>query len=181
MIRLSFIIFGLLLLSACAKFDDHNLLATPEGQGLGWEMVSLKGLDEALLATDQADIVEQIDFKYTDLDDIKVRAGITKNPVKKRSLLINFMSCNSGAATYSIRGGKLRYKIHVGTLILCGRIIDGETGRRVILGTAAIVDELFQSLAPQVTNYDVSPDGQILTLVDKEGLPLGVFKRLAKS
>ena len=179
---LPWIILGLLL-PACAEFNDHNLLAASPNANeiLIWDMVSLKGLDEALLATHQADIVEQASFKYTELDAFEVLAGVSKNPVKKRSLLIHFKSCNGSAATYDIRGAKLRYKSHVGTAMLCGTSIETETGRKTIYDTPIIVEGLLHKLAPQVENYDVSSDGQTLTLLGENDEQLGLFSRAESS
>ena len=176
--RFSPIITGFLLL-ACAEFNDHNLLETSLNDSLVWDMVSLKGLDDALLAKNQADIVEQINFKYTDLGDFEVRAGLTKDPVKKRSLLIHFKACNSSAASYGIRGAKLRYKSHVGTAMLCGTSIETETGEQVINDTPLIIEILFHKLAPQITHYEVSRDGLTLKFLNENDEAIGVFTREA--
>ena len=177
---LSWIILGLLV-SSCAKFEDHGLLAASPNanDSLVWDMVNLKGLDDALLAKNQADIVEQINFKYTDLGDFEVRAGLTKDPVKKRSLLIHFKACNGSAASYGIRGAKLRYKSHVGTAMLCGTSIETETGEQVINDTPLIVEILFHKLAPQITHYEVSRDGLTLKFLNENDEAIGVFTREA--
>ena len=174
--RFSPIITGFLLL-ACAEFNDHNLLETSLNDSLVWDMVSLKGLDDALLAKNQADIVEQINFKYTDLGDFEVRAGVTKDPNRRWALLIHFKACNGGAASYKIRSGKLRYKSHIQTSMLCGRLIESEAGKQVINDTPALIDDLFRKLAPKVRDYDVSSDGLTFTLLDENNGHLGLFTR----
>ena len=57
------------------------------------------------------------------------------------------------------------------------RSIPSKSGKFVSAPTAMLADRTFIKISSKIKGYNVSSDGQILTLLDAEGVELGVFKR----
>jgi len=191
----SLILVPLMFVSACtmpkSKDGPIEALAKPELHELPydevpqWELVSLKGLDDALrrayeaknysgiYGVDNPIVFDGLD--YADFSEVagKLRIHIARN--SKDFMAIAFSSCNGIRGTYERDGDAWRYVGPSRTAISCERVVRDKSGKQVLLSTPMIVDNWFMRIAPDVKNYYVSANGKTLNLLGANAEELGVF------
>lgn len=160
-----------LCLAGCKATPMPDLYSHSAETAPVWSMVSLEGLDEALKQaydTQSMTIYAQgspIDLKLAGIDFEDFVAVMGRLTIHKsdNSVIIGFKSCNSLGAQYKYVGGALKYKDWIGTSMACP------------MSASMLVDAKFVELAPKIKGYQLSKDGQMLTLMDSNQNALGVF------
>ena len=181
MTRLFYILF--VGLTACVAAPE---VTVPESIA-SWKLESLAGLDNLLRKTYETKSYfwpghVEIPVKFEDLDyaEFSKASGSLRVISQTRDnvdhMVIAFSSCNANFADYVRDGVVWRHLTTSHTAKACFSNATDSSGKQVALMTPMFVDQHFTALAPDITNYEVSSDGQILTLLGADNQALGVFR-----
>lgn len=181
----------LISLAACTATPDKNLHDLTLDEAPYWDLESLAGFDDALRKAyetknyfwinDGQSPIDFDDLDYAEFSKFNGKVRIYKSRNKENHMSVSFSACNGIRAIYERDGDLWKYVVFGQTTIACERGVKDKSGKQVILYTAMVADDWFAKLARDIANYDVSPDGQTLTLTNIEGEPLGIFKKRAKT
>lgn len=189
-------VFIILLLALCLTSCASVQATTPLHKmsikdAPKWNMVSLEGLDDYLLDIYNSGSVKSSikggEVFSAEIPDVSVEkfsknsAVLTihgKTEFENEDVVhINLASCNAMIGRYNRVGEKLKYRVHSQSMVSCERVVTDRSGTLIALSTPMFVEEYIKGILPQITDYRVSSDNQILTLLGERDEILGVFER----
>ena len=148
-----------------------------------WDIVSFTGFEEMMRKAYDTDIYDggnygEIDLNLPDIDfdEFFEFSGFAHVYGHEGKVYITYHSCNGISARYEIEDGSLAYKRYGETMRACERTVIGKSGKRATVYTLMFADDWFASIAPKITGYSVSEDGQSMTLTDENQDVLAEFK-----
>jgi len=174
-------------LAACNSIADPALHELHYDEVPQWELISFAGFDDALrtvyeaknyfgiYGTDSPIVFDGLD--YANFSKVAGNLRIHRARNSEDFMAIAFSSCNGVRGTYERADDAWRYVGPSQTMMSCERVVRDKSGKQVLLYTPMIADDWFKKLAPSVTRYKVSVDGQTLTLLGASGEQLGLFTR----
>ena len=184
-------------ISSCSAAPSHNLDVAvrdnilhelPYDRMPVWKMVEIKGLERDLRETYDKKIYQVAHNKTMSFEGVSYEAfkalktskatfSISKSPVKRKHMQVNFSICNRGAVTYKPSWGQWKFIEHVSNAMACYEPLIDESGKTIAVPTPMIFESSFLKMARNVKAYRVSKDGQTLKLLDENGEQLGLFSR----
>ena len=173
------------LLAACAAPQKMNLHEMSADEAPYWNLVTLRGLDDALLKIyeDQYFTLSEkpqgydLEFDKNEIDheSFKKVGGFVRILKRDDLVYVNFQSCNGISARYKIKKRVWVHQTTGSSMRSCERTVVGKSGKVTVAATPMLADHIFFQLAPEIKGYHVSDDGQMLTLLDADDNALGVF------
>lgn len=148
-----------------------------------WDIVSFTGFEEMMRKVYDTQTydggsygVVEMDIPDIDFDEFYHLSGFGHVSGNEDTVSITFQSCNGTSARYEVEGKALSHKGIGQTMRACERVVVDKSGKRATVYTPMFADEWFASIAPKITGYSVSEDGQSLTLMDENRDVLAEFK-----
>jgi len=189
--RLFQTIFLSVFLTACGASANPKPHELSWEESSNWSLVNLLGLNEAMLAAYQTGIrnvrneepnaygdVDFSDLSAFDYDNFKRDYGnliIASDRSVDNFVSLRFSSCNNVWARYEMSEEGWRFEDSDSTAKACERAIKLKSGSLVLIRPP--FDDVFKLIAPDITDYEISKDGQTLKLLDENGEQLGLFTR----
>ena len=180
-------VISAMALTACASVQATTPLHEMAREDAPmWDMVSLQNLDEAFKASFERKtmIVEfggapiPLEFEGVNFEEFKKVEASTRIYKRNDNVFISFdpSSCKAGiGVSYELVEEALEFKSFHQPGPACSRMVRGKSGKQYNIPTHYLVQTKFMEIAPQVKWYDVSSDGNALTLLDSENQELALF------
>jgi len=172
-------------LLACTSVANPALHELPSNEAPYWDLVSLKGLNEHLTDVYETGTVIRrgnsvsVNVSHVDFEEFLKPRGTLQIKGKSKFdsediVYISFKTCTANQMSFMRVDGVLKAKTFDDYEVACWSRY-GE--KEVFLSTQWFFDPFVWSVLRKVTNYRISKDRQILTLLGQENEQLGLFKR----
>ena len=163
--------------TAASPLALHEL---PSKKAPQWDLVSVKGLNEHLKDAYESGTVKgasEVGYNAFMKPRGTLKIGGATNSDDEEEVHISFKTCGGFWVSYMRVDGSLKAMSSGYPGVACWNHYGQKDGKDLFLYTQTLYNDFFGTILAKVTNYQVSNDGQTLTLLDASGEHLGVFKR----